>query len=366
MKMSKRVEGGGGEQAVVKKKRMKQAKDRTVDKEQFYTCSTVAKQIIEHFINREAQAWSQIRHVIEPSAGNGVFVRALTAVAAKNHHHHDEYHGHGEERLILAFDIDPSLSSSSESEAAEAGDVNIVQCDFLALTTLPISPPDIVTRETLCIGNPPFGIRGALARKFLNKCAEFSDYILMILPLSFKSDQMLNGVNKNFHLMWSLDLPSDLWTTPDGAPVKRNIQTAAFFFQRQSTIRAAVPRVTFESVNEMAVQSGWKLMSTKTSNKTTSDLKMANLERNDIGIFLWNTTVVDFIVNIANFNTERFHVVRLLTKVPTKEDLDIIRGEYIKVRAEKEGRSTLKGMIAIALPDLLEIMNESMTIINNK
>ena len=38
------------------------------------------------------------------------------------------------------------------------------------------------------IGNPPFGYRAWLALVFMNHAAKFSDYVGMILPMSFQSD----------------------------------------------------------------------------------------------------------------------------------------------------------------------------------
>src|SRR3990172_1757389 len=43
-------------------------------------------------------------------------------------------------------------------------------------------------RPCMAIGNPPFGYRGWLALAFLNKSAEFCDYVGFILPMSFQSD----------------------------------------------------------------------------------------------------------------------------------------------------------------------------------
>ena len=43
------------------------------------------------------------------------------------------------------------------------------------------------TDKNICIGNPPFGLRGNLALKFINHAEQFSDFICFILPQLFNS-----------------------------------------------------------------------------------------------------------------------------------------------------------------------------------
>ena len=40
----------------------------------------------------------------------------------------------------------------------------------------------------VAIGNPPFGLRGQLALKFINHAAKYCDYVAFILPQLFESD----------------------------------------------------------------------------------------------------------------------------------------------------------------------------------
>jgi len=44
------------------------------------------------------------------------------------------------------------------------------------------------TEKNICIGNPPFGLRGHLALKFINHAAQFSDFVCFILPQLFDSN----------------------------------------------------------------------------------------------------------------------------------------------------------------------------------
>lgn len=44
------------------------------------------------------------------------------------------------------------------------------------------------TNKNICIGNPPFGLRGHLALKFINHAEQFSDFVCFILPQLFNSN----------------------------------------------------------------------------------------------------------------------------------------------------------------------------------
>ena len=43
-------------------------------------------------------------------------------------------------------------------------------------------------KKYIVIGNPPFGLRGQLALKFINHSNTFADYVCFILPQLFESD----------------------------------------------------------------------------------------------------------------------------------------------------------------------------------
>ena len=48
--------------------------------------------------------------------------------------------------------------------------------------------PNVLEQKYIVIGNPPFGLRGQLALKFINHSYEFADYVCFILPQLFESD----------------------------------------------------------------------------------------------------------------------------------------------------------------------------------
>jgi len=115
--------------------------------------------------------------VIEPSAGGGAFIDALTGLC---------------DRCIF-LDLIP------EHEGVTEG-------DFLSFAN---PHPD---RRTHVVGNPPFGRQSSLAIKFIRHAATFCDTISFILPKSFKKDSMKDKVPNNFHLINETDLESESFT----------------------------------------------------------------------------------------------------------------------------------------------------------
>lgn len=65
----------------------------------------------------------------------------------------------------------------------------------------------IAGKKYLVVGNPPFGRVSALAVKFFNKSAEFSNCIAFIVPRTFKRISIQNKLNLNFKLIYNEDLP---------------------------------------------------------------------------------------------------------------------------------------------------------------
>lgn len=108
-----------------------------------------------------------ITEIIEPSAGNGAFIESIKLFG----------------KDYKLFDLAP------EHEEVE-------QQDYLDL--------DIPYKEgRLVLGNPPFGNRSTLIKKFFKKSVEIADYIAFILPIS-----QLNNTKQlyEFDLIHSVDL----------------------------------------------------------------------------------------------------------------------------------------------------------------
>ena len=117
------------------------------------------------------QNWDNIDLWLEPSAGEGAFLRYLPTPR-------------------IGLDISPSNNSE------------IIQKDFLQW-----SPH---TKSTIAVvGNPPFGKNSSLAVKFFNHSATFADCIAMILPRTFRKDSIVNRLDRNFHLKAETTMPNE-------------------------------------------------------------------------------------------------------------------------------------------------------------
>lgn len=121
------------------------------EKDQFFTPNDTAKYCYERScqILQEKGVDISSYHFIEPSAGSGSFFDLLPL---------DRRTG---------IDIEPRNNE-------------IVKSDFLEWY------PN--TQNNICIGNPPFGMRGHLALKFINHASQFCDFVCFILPQNFNSD----------------------------------------------------------------------------------------------------------------------------------------------------------------------------------
>ena len=64
------------------------------------------------------------------------------------------------------------------------------------------------------IGNPPYGSGGNLAIAFLNKCADMSDDVRLVLPLSVRKESALNKIRLDIECVHDELLPDD--TFPRG------------------------------------------------------------------------------------------------------------------------------------------------------
>jgi hypothetical protein len=164
------------------------AKDDYRSKDQFYTTGKTAKYVIEktvEVLNKLDFDFSE--HIfIEPSAGNCNFYELLPK----------------EKRI--GIDIEPKGAYKD----------NLIKQNYLSYI-----PPK---GKYIVIGNPPFGLRGNLALRFINHSEKFADVVSFILPPLFNSNG--KGVPmkrvKNFKLIHSENLPLDSYYYPDGKTVE--------------------------------------------------------------------------------------------------------------------------------------------------
>jgi len=142
-------------------------KFRTNTKDQFYTNESVAAvcvaRVMELLPETRACLW------IEPSAGNGAFLRALPASMDS-----------------IGLDIDPQAKG-------------IIVHDYLTW-----NPP--VGKDIVVFGNPPFGRQSSLAKAFISNSCEFATIVAFILPKSFTKPSMYRVFPRSFHLRDSMEL----------------------------------------------------------------------------------------------------------------------------------------------------------------
>ena len=142
-------------------------KFRKNTKDQYYTKASVAKKCIdainESVPNNAAYQW------IEPSAGNGAFLKALPATVD-----------------AIGIDLEPKAPGIQEG-------------DFLAWA--PTS-----NKRRIFFGNPPFGRQGSLAKSFIKHAAKHGHIIAFILPRSFVKPSMSRAFPLEFHCIRSEEL----------------------------------------------------------------------------------------------------------------------------------------------------------------
>jgi len=156
-------------------------------KDQFFTPEDTAKYCFQLFC-KEIEKFNEDCNdftYIEPSAGDGGFLKALPA------------------DKTISMDIEPKNAS-------------VMEQDYLDWK--PSTPGKYVV-----FGNPPFGLRGHMALKFINHSYEFAEYVCFILPQLFESDG--KGVPrkrvKGFNLIYSTKLDTNFYE-PNGNEIKIN------------------------------------------------------------------------------------------------------------------------------------------------
>lgn len=163
---------------------------REVSLDQYNTLPSVAQYCWDSFKNylKKDKAILKNYKIIEPSAGTGSFYNLLP----KNNR--------------IGIDV-------------EKFNNEYIQQDFLTWT-----PNNTDDRPCIAIGNPPFGYRGWLALAFLNRAAEFCDYVGFILPMSFQSEGKGSPKNrvKGMTLVHSEKLSGDLFMLSNGETAQVN------------------------------------------------------------------------------------------------------------------------------------------------
>jgi hypothetical protein len=152
-------------------------KQRTNEKDQFYTMQSVASDCVRHLLSysTDTMVW------VEPSAGKGVFIEELQ----KQNSSID----------WIALDIDPQNKL-------------ILQQDYLEWM------PEKHT-QYIVFGNPPFGKQSSLAKKFIKHSSKFATILGFILPKSFTKPSMQKAFPLKFHCVFEKELPQNSFLVND-------------------------------------------------------------------------------------------------------------------------------------------------------
>lgn len=143
------------------------------------TYATHCTELVKKVFNKKT-----IKHIVEPSAGNGAFSSGIKNLVGLS------------KWSINMYDLEPQVDF-------------ITKANFFDVSLQP---------NTLVIGNPPFGFSANLAIKFFNHAASFKAVLIaFILPRTFKKDSVKNKLNKHYHLIYEEDCPKNCFLL-EGSP----------------------------------------------------------------------------------------------------------------------------------------------------
>ncbi len=127
---------------------------------------------------------------IEPSVGAGAFISAIfKTIETQN------------VRKVFAIDIKEYSFEKNEK-------VEFIKQDFTTFLPPSSSSTNSIVTATngsapvfIVVGNPPFGKNSSLAVQFFNHAASFCNVIAFIVPRTFEKPQIINRLDRNFHLV---------------------------------------------------------------------------------------------------------------------------------------------------------------------
>ena len=191
------------ENSPVSAKKAKLGNTRVTGKEQFYTPSQIAFSIISTVAELVPDFAS--RSLLEPAGGTGAFIDAAFSVGVTE---------------VISFDIEPHHES-------------VVKGDFLQ--------QHLERNDLITVSNPPFGRNHALSIPFFNHAASCSEYIVFIVPRSWRKWTILNKLDQRFTLVRDDDLDINFVDRDGGqAFAKNNLRTCVQYWKRSEQLRPIV------------------------------------------------------------------------------------------------------------------------------
>lgn len=176
----------------------------TIDK--FYTKESVVNTCMQSIQQNLNISTDDL--IIEPSAGNGVFIPHIKSITQQ----------------YRFYDLEPEHPE-------------ITRQDYLLL------PCNILKSEFKkihVIGNPPFGRQSSMAIQFIKKSCGFCDSISFILPKSFKKESLKKAFHARFHLIFEMDLPDKSFLVNG---VEYGVDTVFQIWEKKSDDRKMLEKV---------------------------------------------------------------------------------------------------------------------------
>lgn len=177
---------------------------------QFFTNEDVARQqlvvLFKYLVKRGKDPLKMT--YIEPSAGDGVFVRELVRLGVPA-------------KQIRAVEVDPVLVKRHPGYIL----TDLEQGGFLSLTRKDLKIDKVTPANTVIVGNPPYsqprhvGRSKIIAAEFMAHSMTLAHTVAFILGNTFRRPTTQAKLNHSFHLMHDADLPPYSYTL-DAQPAK--------------------------------------------------------------------------------------------------------------------------------------------------
>lgn len=255
-----------------------------IELDKYYTPDALVEKCVETV--RQVLKGAKVTHIIEPSAGNGAFLKKLP------------------KDITVGYDIEPEHK-------------DVLKQDYLELE-LPYK------KGRLIIGNPPFGSRLSLAQKFFKKSIELGDYIAFILPIS----QLWNTNSLfEFDLIYSEDLGKQKYSD-------RNLHCCFNIYKRHEDGLNSRPKNKLKALKIVRQDSKgysefedfdirmcyWgngsagKILKEGENYSAEYKIKITDEYREEVRRILTNINWFDELNCIAMLKIQQFHIIKILKK----------------------------------------------------
>ena len=179
-------------------KKVKLGNTRVTGKEQYYTPNDTAQEVFKNLLEMVPDLSSRV--FIEPAGGTGSFINAAIEVGIKD---------------IVSYDIEP------HHPKVKAGDFLLQHIDAV---------------NAITVTNPPFGRNNSLSIPFFNHSAKTSEYIVFVVPRSWRKWTVQNKLDRRFELIRDDDLTINYVDVNGEHGYKNNnLRTCIQYWKRSDT-----------------------------------------------------------------------------------------------------------------------------------